>query len=158
VVLSVQKQPGVNTLDLTARTDQALDDVAKSLPEGVVIEKENFRQADFIQVAIRNVSAALRDGAVLVLVVLFLFLGNLRTTLISAVAIPLSLVAGVLVISAFGGSLNTMTLGGFTIAIGALVDDAIINVGGRRPTGAPDWMWCSGRPPRSIARSSTRRW
>jgi CzcA family heavy metal efflux pump len=79
-------------------------------------------------VAIRNVSVALRDGAVLVLVVLFLFLGNLRATIISAVAIPLSLVAGVVVISLFGGTLNTMTLGGFTIAIGALVDDAIIDV------------------------------
>jgi CzcA family heavy metal efflux pump len=128
VVLSVQKQPGANTVELTRRMDQALDELARSAPTGVVIEKENFRQADFIQVALRNVSAALRDGAVLVLIILFLFLGNVRTTLISAIAIPLSLVAGVLVVSAFGGSLNTMTLGGFTIAIGALVDDAIIDV------------------------------
>ena len=128
VILSVQKQPGANTLALTAEIDRVLEDLERTLPAGVSIETENFRQADFIVVAIRNVSAALRDGAVLVLVVLFLFLGNLRTTLISAVAIPLSLVAGVLVISAFGGSLNTMTLGGFTIAIGALVDDAIIDV------------------------------
>jgi CzcA family heavy metal efflux pump len=128
VVLSVQKQPGANTLALTAEIDRVLADLEKALPAGVAIETENFRQADFIQVAIRNVSAALRDGAVLVLVVLFLFLGNLRTTLISALAIPLSLVAGVIVISAFGGTLDTMTLGGFTIAIGALVDDAIIDV------------------------------
>ena len=128
VVLSVQKQPGANTLALTAQIDHVLQDLKKTLPEGVAVETENFRQADFIQVAIRNVSVALRDGAVLVLIVLFLFLGNLRTTLISALAIPLSLVAGVVVISAFGGSLNTMTLGGFTIAIGALVDDAIIDV------------------------------
>jgi len=128
VVLSVQKQPGANTLTLTAEIDRVLDELKKTLPAGVAIETENFRQADFIRVAIRNVSAALRDGAVLVLIVLFLFLGNLRTTLISAVAIPLSLVAGVVVISAFGGSLDTMTLGGFTIAIGALVDDAIIDV------------------------------
>jgi CzcA family heavy metal efflux pump len=128
VVLSVQKQPGANTIDLTRRMDVALDDLSRSAPQGVVIERENFRQADFIQVALRNVTAALRDGALLVLVILFVFLGNLRTTLISAIAIPLSLVAGVLVISAFGGSLNTMTLGGFTIAIGALVDDAIIDV------------------------------
>ena len=127
-MLSVQKQPGANTLALTAQVDHVLEDLKKTLPEGVVVETENFRQADFIQVAIRNVSVALRDGAVLVLIVLFLFLGNLRTTLISALAIPLSLVAGVVVISAFGGSLNTMTLGGFTIAIGALVDDAIIDV------------------------------
>ena len=93
-----------------------------------MIEKENFRQADFIEIAIHNVSVALRDGAVLVLIILFVFLGNIRTTAISAVAIPFSLVVGVLVLSAFGGTLNTMTLGGFTIAVGALVDDAIIDV------------------------------
>ena len=128
VILSVQKQPAANTLEVTRRVDEVLDDLQKTLPEGVVIEKENFRQADFISIAIRNVSVALRDGAILVVVVLFLFLGSVRTTLISAVAIPISLVAGVLTIAAFGGSLNTMTLGGFTIAIGALVDDAIIDV------------------------------
>ncbi len=128
VILSVQKQPGVNTLALTRELDRVLESLERTLPTGVRIEKDNFRQADFIRVAIRNVSLALRDGAVLVLVVLFLFLGNLRTTLISAVTIPLSLVAGVLVLSLFGGTLNTMTLGGFTIAIGALVDDAIIDV------------------------------
>ncbi len=128
VILSIQKQPAANTLELTRRVDGVLDDLQKSLPPSVVIEKENFRQADFIEIAIHNVSAALRDGAVLVLIVLFLFLGNLRTTLISAVAIPISLVAGVIGISLFGGTLNTMTLGGFTIAIGALVDDAIIDV------------------------------
>jgi CzcA family heavy metal efflux pump len=128
VILSVQKQPGANTLALTREADRVLDELQRTLPGGVVIEKENFRQADFIEIAIHNVSVALRDGAVLVLVVLFLFLGNLRATIISAVAIPLSLVAGVVVISALGGTLNTMTLGGFTIAIGALVDDAIIDV------------------------------
>ena len=128
VILSVQKQPGANTLALTRETDRVLDDMQRTLPAGVVIQKENFRQADFIEIAIHNVSVALRDGAILVLVVLFLFLGNLRATVISAVAIPLSLVAGVVVISALGGTLNTMTLGGFTIAIGALVDDAIIDV------------------------------
>ncbi len=128
VILSVQKQPGANTLALTRETDRVLDDLQRTLPAGVAIQKENFRQADFIEIAIHNVSVALRDGAVLVLVVLFLFLGNLRATVISAVAIPLSLVAGVVVISALGATLNTMTLGGFTIAIGALVDDAIIDV------------------------------
>jgi len=128
VILSIQKQPGANTLELTRRIDRVLDDLQRTLPPVVVIERENFRQADFIEIAIHNVSAAMRDGAVLVLIVLFLFLGNVRTTLISALAIPISLVAGVIVISLFGGSLNTMTLGGFTIAIGALVDDAIIDV------------------------------
>jgi CzcA family heavy metal efflux pump len=128
VILSVQKQPGANTLDLMERVDAVLSDVERTLPEGVVIERENFRQSDFIRTAIHNISEALRDGAILVIVILFLFLGDLRTTFISAVAIPLSLVAGILVISALGGTLNTMTLGGFTIAIGALVDDAIIVV------------------------------
>jgi CzcA family heavy metal efflux pump len=128
VVLSVQKQPDANTLELTAALDETLARLAAALPPGVTIEKENFRQADFISVAIENVTAALRDGAVLVVVILFLFLGSWRTTLISALAIPLSLVAGVLVVSAFGGTINTMTLGGLTIAIGALVDDAIIDV------------------------------
>ncbi|HEV2846242.1 MAG TPA: efflux RND transporter permease subunit [Thermoanaerobaculia bacterium] len=128
VILSIQKQPDANTLALTREIERLLAGLSRSLPEGVKIETENFRQADFIQVAIRNVAVALRDGAVLVVIVLLLFLGNLRTTLISALAIPLSLVAGVLVISLFGYNLNTMTLGGLTIAIGALVDDAIIDV------------------------------
>jgi CzcA family heavy metal efflux pump len=128
VILSVQKQPGANTLEVTRRLDRVLEDLARTLPAGIVIEKENFRQADFIAVAIHNVSVALRDGAVLVLIILFAFLGSVRTTAISAIAIPLSLVVGVLVLSVFGGTLNTMTLGGFCIAIGALVDDAIIDV------------------------------
>ncbi len=128
VILSVQKQPGANTLELTQVIDQRLELLQASLPVGVVIETENFRQADFIEIAIGNVSKALRDGAVLVVLVLLLFLGSLRTTVISAAAIPLSLVAGVLVISAFGLTIDTMTLGGLTIAIGLLVDDAIIAV------------------------------
>lgn len=128
VILSVQKQPDANSLELTREIDIVLADLQASLPEGVVIETDSFRQADFIEVAIRNVTIALRDGAVLVVVILFLFLGSWRTTLISALAIPLSLLAGILTVSAFGGSVNTMTLGGLTIAIGALVDDAIIDV------------------------------
>ncbi len=128
VILSVQKQPGANTLELMKRVDAVLDEVGRTLPAGVTIERENFRQSNFIRTAIHNITVALRDGAVLVILILFLFLGDLRTTFISAVAIPLSLITGVLVISAFGGTMNTMTLGGFTIAIGALVDDAIIVV------------------------------
>ena len=128
VVLSVQKQPGTNTLALTAAIDATLERLETALPPGVVLEKENFRQADFISVALKNVTVALRDGAVLVVLVLLLFLGNLRTTFVAALAIPLSLVAGLLVLSLFGTSINTMTLGGLTIAIGLLVDDAIIVV------------------------------
>ncbi len=128
VILSVQKQPGANTLALTRQLDGALERLGRTLPAGVTLEKENFRQADFIEVAIHNVTAALRDGAILVVLILFLFLGNVRTTFIMALAIPLSLVAGILVFSAFGVSLNTMTLGGLTIAIGVLVDDAIIDI------------------------------
>ncbi len=128
VILSVQKQPGANTLELTAAIDWVMSEMEETLPEGVTVERENFRQANFIQLAIHNVSVAMRDGAILVVIILFLFLGNLRSTLISALAIPLSLVAGVLAISAIGATVNTMTLGGLTIAIGALVDDAIIAV------------------------------
>ncbi len=128
VILSVQKQPGANTLRLTREIDGALERLGRTLPAGVVIEKENFRQAEFIEVAVHNVTAALRDGAFLVVAILFLFLGNLRTTFIMALAIPLSLVAGILVFSAFGVTINTMTLGGLTIAIGVLVDDAIIDI------------------------------
>jgi CzcA family heavy metal efflux pump len=128
VILSVQKQPDANTLELTREMDRVLAELAATLPDGVVIQKENFRQADFIEAAIGNVSAALRDGAILVVVILFFFLGNVRATVISAFAIPISLVAGVLIVSWLGGNLNTMTIGGLTIAIGALVDDAIIDV------------------------------
>ncbi len=128
VILSVQKQPGANTLELTREIDRVLTRIERSLPAGVRIEKENFRQADFIDVAIHNVTEALRDGAILVVVILFLFLWNVRTTFISILAIPISLVTGILVFSAFGITLNTMTLGGLTIAIGVLVDDAIIGV------------------------------
>jgi len=128
VILSVQKQPGANTLELTAAIDSVMSEMEENLPAGVTVERENFRQANFIEIAIHNVSVAMRDGAILVVIILLLFLGNLRSTLISALAIPLSLVAGVLAISAIGATVNTMTLGGLTIAIGALVDDAIIVV------------------------------
>jgi CzcA family heavy metal efflux pump len=128
VVMGVLKQPGANTLELTGRIDRNLDEIQKTLPEGMKIDRQLFRQADFIQTAIQNVSHALRDGAVLVAVILFLFLLNVRTTLISLVALPVSLIVSVLAMRAAGVTINTMTLGGLTIAIGALVDDAIIDV------------------------------
>lgn len=128
VVLSITKQPGANTLELTGRINTVLDEIALTLPKGVVIQQDSFRQADFIEVAIKNVVKALRDGALLVIIVLFLFLGNFRITFISVLAIPLSIAVTFLVFRAMGVTLNTMTLGGIGIAIGALVDDAIIDV------------------------------
>ncbi|MDE2805598.1 MAG: efflux RND transporter permease subunit [Gemmatimonadota bacterium] len=128
VVLSIQKQPGVNTLELTRRIDAELDRIEVSLPGGVSLERDIFRQSDFISLAVDNVITALRDGAVLVVAILLLFLWNVRTTAISVLAIPLSLALALIVLRALGGTINTMTLGGMAIAIGALVDDAIIFV------------------------------
>ena len=128
VVLAVQKQPGANTLELTRRIEAELEAIRAGLPAGMIIESQLFRQADFISVAIGNVLEALRDGAIFVAVILFLFLGNLRTTAISLVAIPLSLVVAIFAMKLMGITINTMTLGGMAIAIGALVDDAIIDV------------------------------
>ena len=128
VVLAIQKQPGANTLELTARIDRELDAIQKTLPEGMQIERNKVRQADFIETAVGNVTISLRDGAILVAVILFLFLFDLRTTLISLVSIPLSLLVAIIVLDWKGVTINTMTLGGLTIAIGALVDDAIIDV------------------------------
>lgn len=128
VVVGIQKQPNANTLALTERVDHELDRIERSLPEGMTIERDLFRQADFIEVAVDNVVEALRDGAILVVLIILLFLGNWRATIIAATAIPLALMAAVLVLKATGGSINTMTLGGMAIAVGAIVDDAIIDV------------------------------
>jgi CzcA family heavy metal efflux pump len=124
----VLKQPEANTLVLTERIDAVLDEIGKTLPMGLTINRKIFRQSEFISVAVENVAVALRDGAILVGIILLVFLMNLRATLISLAAIPISLVAGVLTLKAFGVTLNTMTIGGLTIAIGSLVDDAIIDV------------------------------
>lgn len=128
VVLAVLKQPGANTLNLTHEIDRNLDEIQKTLPKGMKIDRQLFRQSDFIETAIANVSSALRDGAILVAIILFLFLLNFRTTLVSLAALPVSLVISVLAMKVAGVTINTMTLGGLTIAIGALVDDAIIDV------------------------------
>ncbi|HYN80160.1 MAG TPA: efflux RND transporter permease subunit [Gemmatimonadaceae bacterium] len=128
VVLAVQKQPGANTLELTRRIESELSGMERTLPKGMKVHSDLFRQADFISVAIENVIAALRDGAVFVVIILFLFLWNLRATAISIVAIPLSLMVAIFAMKMLGITINTMTLGGMAIAIGALVDDAIIDV------------------------------
>jgi CzcA family heavy metal efflux pump len=128
VVLAIQKQPGANTLELSGRLERTFAEVQASLPQGMKIETRIFRQADFIERAIDNLGAALRDGAILVVAIVFAFLVSLRATAVTLVALPLSLAAAVLVLQAFGATINTMTLGGLAIALGALVDDAIIVV------------------------------
>lgn len=128
VVLGIQKQPGVNTLEITERLDSVIADLQTNLPDGMRIETDAFRQADFIEVAIDNLVEALRDGAILVVAIMFLFLLSARATGIALLAIPLSLLVAVVLLRWLGGSLNTMTLGGMAIALGALVDDAIIVV------------------------------
>ena len=128
VILGIQKQPGANTLMLTKELDAVLDEIGAKLPAGMTIDKHIFRQSDFIEIAIRNVQGALRDGGFLVVAIVLLFLANIRATFITLTAIPLSLVATILVMKSFGATINTMTLGGMAIAIGALVDDAVILV------------------------------
>ncbi len=128
VVLAVQKQPGANTLELTVRIERELAAMQRTLPPGMKIETGLFKQADFIEMAVDNVIEALRDGAIFVVIIIFLFLWNLRATAISIVAIPLSLVVAIFAMKLLDITINTMTLGGMAIAIGALVDDAIIDV------------------------------
>ncbi len=128
VILTVLKQPHANTLDLDREIDLVLDQFEQDLPPGARLDRHVFRQSDFIRAAIDNVEEAIRDGALWVLVVLFLFLWNLRTSFITLTAIPLSVLTTVLVFHAFGLSINTMTLGGIAVAVGELVDDAIVDV------------------------------
>ena len=128
VVLSVQKQPGADTISLTAQITQALTEMRPGLPAGVAEPQVLFRQADFIAAAVGNVTEVLRDGAIMVAVILFIFLLSARTTLISLIAIPLSLALTALVFKVLGQSINVMTLGGLAIAIGELVDDAVVDV------------------------------
>ena len=126
VLVTVTKQPGTNTLELTDKLDASIQELRKTLPEDVEVSTDIFRQSRFINSSIHNIQEALLEGAVFVIVVLFFFLMNFRTTIISLVALPLSMLMAILVMHALGLTINTMSLGGLAIAIGSLVDDAIV--------------------------------
>lgn len=128
VLLTVTKQPNTNTLALTGRLDNALGELKANLPADVKINSQIFRQSRFIDSSIDNVKKSLIEGAIFVIIVLFIFLMNWRTTVISLVSIPLSIVASLLAIRWMGLTINTMSLGGIAIAIGSLVDDSIVDV------------------------------
>ncbi|MBK7341986.1 MAG: efflux RND transporter permease subunit [Saprospiraceae bacterium] len=128
VILTVQKQPATNTLLLTETIEHAISDLQKTMPPDVRINTRIFRQADFINASISNIRKTLFEGSIFVIVILFLFLMNWRATLISLLAIPVSLIVAILTLKWLGFTINTMSLGGMAIAIGALVDDAIIDV------------------------------
>ena len=128
VLLTVTKQPKVSTNDLTDALDAKMAEIARTLPSDVQVKTDIFRQSDFIDASIGNIRSALIEGALFVILVLFLFLMNVRTTLISLVTIPLSLLITIIVLRISGMSINTMSIGGMAIAIGSLVDDAIVDV------------------------------
>ena len=128
VLLTVTKQPNTGTIELTGKLEEALQDLQKSLPADVRMSTDVFRQSRFIESSIGNVQDSLLEGAIFVVIVLFLFLGNVRTTVISLVTLPLSLLVTILVLHYMGLTINTMSLGGMAIAIGSLVDDAIVDV------------------------------
>lgn len=128
VLLTVTKQPATSTLELTEKLEASLDDLRKNLPADVHISTDSFRQSRFIESSIGNVKESLFEGGLFVVIVLFLFLANVRTTLISLVTLPLALVASLLTLHYMGLTINTMSLGGMAIAIGSLVDDAIVDV------------------------------
>ena len=128
VLLTVTKQPATSTLDLTAKLEASLKDLQKNLPPDVHVSTDIFRQSRFIESSIGNVKKSLVEGGIFVVIVLILFLANVRTTVISLVTLPLSLVVSLLVLHYMGLTINTMSLGGMAIAIGSLVDDAIVDV------------------------------
>ena len=128
VIVAIQKQPGANTLALTKELDRALVEIQASLPEGMHVNKDLFRQSSFIDHSVRNTTTALAEGALVVTLIVIAFLASVRASLITLLALPISLLTAILVLRLLGGTINTMTLGGMAIAIGALVDDAIIDV------------------------------
>jgi Cu/Ag efflux pump CusA len=128
IIMTIAKQPGTNTLELTEKIDNAVIEIANTLPSDIKINTKIFRQADFIQASISNIQKALIEGSIFVVIIMFLFLMNFRTTIISIVAIPLSLIVSIIILKLLGLTINTMSLGGMAIAIGSLVDDAVIDV------------------------------
>ena len=128
VILAVQKQPHADTLKLDRQIEAVLVELQRDLPDGIVIEQRIFKQADFIKAAVENVVEAIRDGAVWVVVILFIFMWNFRTSISSLTAMPISILLTVLIFRWFGISINTMTLGGIAVAIGDLVDDSIVDI------------------------------
>lgn len=128
VLLSISKQPDINTLKVTSQIEKNLQEIAKTLPADVKMDTRVLRQADYIESSVNNVTEALVEGALFVIIILFLFLGSFRTTVISVIAIPVSLLSTMIILHFLGIEINTMTLGGMSIAIGSLVDDAIIDV------------------------------
>lgn len=128
VIITVTKQPSQGTIALTQRIEDQLNDIAKTIPSDIHISTDIFRQSDFIDNSISNLQQSLLEGALFVIIILFFFLMNIRTTIISVIALPLSIIVAVLVLHFLGYSINTMSLGGIAIAIGSLVDDAIVDV------------------------------
>lgn len=128
VLLTITKQPNTGTIELTKQLDKAIGELQKNLPADVHVSTDIFRQSDFIDSSINNVKKSLIEGAFFVVLILFIFLANARTTFISLVTIPLSFLVAIIVLNILGISINTMTLGGLAIAIGSLVDDAIVDV------------------------------
>ncbi|PHQ57534.1 MAG: CusA/CzcA family heavy metal efflux RND transporter [Lutibacter sp.] len=128
IIMTVAKQPNTNTLELTEKIDAAILEISKTMPSDIKINTQIFRQADFIKASINNIQKALIEGSIFVVIIMFLFLMNYRTTIISLVAIPLSLIVSIITLKYLGLTINTMSLGGMAIAIGSLVDDAVIDV------------------------------
>ncbi len=128
VIITVAKQPGTNTIELTKKIDQAILELSKTLPPDIKINTKIFRQAEFIKSSVSNIQKALIEGSIFVVIIMFLFLMNFRTTIISLIAIPISLIVSIITLKFLGLTINTMSLGGMAIAIGSLVDDAVIDV------------------------------
>ena len=146
VLLTVTKQPDTGTIELTERLEAALKDLKKNMPADVHVSTDIFRQSRFIESSINNVKQSLYEGAIFVVIVLFLFLANVRTTVISLITLPVSLLISLIVLHYFHMSVNTMSLGGLAIAIGSLVDDAIVDV---------ENVWKHLREKQSIAKGTT---